>query len=49
VVAALSIAGPVSRLNRDSSKSHHRLVADYSERISRALGGRKMTAEKASR
>jgi IclR family KDG regulon transcriptional repressor len=38
VVAALSIAGPVSRLNDSVSSVHRRLVIEYAEKASVALG-----------
>lgn len=38
IVAALSIAGPVSRLSKETKRYHRELVQDYSEKISRALG-----------
>lgn len=38
VVAALSIAGPMSRLNEERSSMYLDLVRDYASRISRALG-----------
>ena len=38
VVAAISIAGPVSRLNEETIAYHHEILKDYSQRGSRALG-----------
>jgi IclR family KDG regulon transcriptional repressor len=38
VVAALSIAGPVSRLNESVSSLHRRLVVEYAEKASVVLG-----------
>lgn len=40
VVAALSIAGPLSRLCKEARVYHRELVVDYSGRISQALGWR---------
>ncbi|HYV88028.1 MAG TPA: IclR family transcriptional regulator C-terminal domain-containing protein, partial [Candidatus Polarisedimenticolia bacterium] len=39
VVAALSIAGALSRLNKQASEHHLALVKDFAGRMSRQLGG----------
>jgi DNA-binding IclR family transcriptional regulator len=39
VVAALSIAGPVSRLDERTAKHHRKLVLEFSEKLSSRLGG----------
>lgn len=38
VVAAISIAGPVSRLSQDASDDHRNLLKEYNLKVSRALG-----------
>lgn len=38
VIAALSIAGPASRLTTEIRGNHRRLIREYSRKISRALG-----------
>lgn len=40
VVAAMSVAGPASRLNDDRRMLHRRAVMQYAEKVSRALGWR---------
>lgn len=44
VVAALSIAGPMSRLNEERTSMYLELVREYAERISMALGWTERTA-----